>query len=167
MIVYNNYQIFYTKGKNMSFIVWDSSLSVGIDIIDEQHKQIIDSINKLDKVIKSRDSLDSYTDELQIVINDLINYTVIHFNFEEEMLEKANYQFFNAHKKAHDSFAGRVLKYQERLLAGEDVAKELVHELKTWLLNHIKREDKDYAKSVGKLINGQGWFKKFFSKLFG
>lgn len=149
----------------MAYFEWDSSLSIGIDIIDQQHKRIIDYINELDVVLSTKNF-----DQLKTIINELVDYTITHFAFEEEMMDKANYPFSSAHKKVHKVFTDRVASYQQRLKDGEDISNELMGELKIWLTNHIKKDDKDYSSVVFKVLNKQGWFgggirsalKKFF-----
>ena len=48
----------------MAYWVRDSSLRIGLDIIDEQHKRIIDYINDLDKILTSKNF-----DKLKDLIN--------------------------------------------------------------------------------------------------
>lgn len=151
----------------MAFMNWDPSLNIGIDIIDKQHQRIVEYINKLDHVVRGKEQSHSYMDDLQSVVNELVDYTITHFAFEEEMMQKANYQFFNAHKKVHDVFTSKVASHQEKLKNGEDISKELMSELKTWLINHIKRDDRDYKEPVSKALNNRGWIKTMFTKVFG
>lgn len=149
----------------MAYFEWDSSLSIGIDIIDEQHKRIIDYINELDLFLSNKNfdssfvaNSVSFKEKLKNIINELVDYTITHFAFEEDMMEKANYPFLSSHKKVHTIFTDRVANYQKRFIAGEDISQELLAELKTWLVNHIKKDDKDYSSVVFKTLNKKGWF---------
>ncbi|MEK7434466.1 MAG: bacteriohemerythrin [Cyanobacteriota bacterium] len=160
----------------MSYIRWDSSLSIGIDIIDDQHKQIIDYINELESILGNEKfdksfiaNSDILKNKIKSVLDNLINYTVSHFAFEEDLLEKANYSFLDAHKKIHNSFIAKVTNYHERFIKGEDISSELLSALKMWLISHIKKEDKDYASSVSKDLNKKtgGWFSSAIRKFFG
>jgi len=146
----------------MAYFVWDPSLNIGVDVIDEQHKRIVDYINTLEVVQR-----DKNVEKLNQVMSELADYTLTHFIFEEELLEKANYPFISAHKKVHEAFKNRVSSYQERLKNGEDVSKEVLSELRIWLTNHIKKDDKDYSSYVIKILKKANWITDSIKKLFG
>ncbi len=82
------------------------------------------------------------------VIDELIDYTLSHFAFEEELMEEAGYPFSLAHKRVHEVFGKRVGEYRLRFQAGEDVCDELRSMLSRWLFNHIRGDDQAYAPQV-------------------
>lgn len=156
----------------MAHIIWSNDLSVGIEIIDSQHKRIVDYLNELDdaRLKHSREVVGG-------VIEDLIDYTQSHFGFEETLMEEAGYPYVNAHKKIHELFIRRINEYHDRFKLGDDVTEELHRTLTNWLVNHIKREDNDYSSVVqvhtarGKVDlepETSGWLggalKRFFGK---
>jgi hemerythrin len=122
---------------------WSSDLEIGISVIDSQHQRIVDYINKVEEA-----HLNNSPAEVLDVLEELVDYTVSHFAFEETLLEEAGYPFIKAHKKVHELFTRRVVEYQNAAKAGGDVTVELLHTLKSWLVNHIKHDDKDYSKLV-------------------
>lgn len=124
-------------------IEWASELNTGIDVIDSQHKRILDYINLLKHAIELRDHL-----EVGKVLDELVDYTMSHFAFEESLQLEAGYKLAKPHKAIHDVFTQRVATYQQRHNAGEDVSEQLYSMLATWLLHHIKREDMAYVSSV-------------------
>ena len=128
-------------------ITWDSRLDTGIDVIDAQHKRIVDYINDLEIAKIKGDKV--LTME---VIEQLIDYTQSHFGFEESMLEEAGYKFLKPHKKVHELFIKRVTEFTMRAAKGEDIADELHLMLSKWLINHIASEDRDYADAVKKMV---------------
>ncbi len=133
-------------------IIWESKLDTGIDVIDAQHRRIVDYINDLE-VAKARMDKRLVND----VIEQLIDYTQSHFGFEEEMLEEAGYKFLKPHRKVHELFIRRVTDFTMRAAKGEDVADELHSMLSKWLLNHIANEDRDYADAVLHMLgDGKG-----------
>jgi hemerythrin len=147
-------------------LVWTPDLNTGIDVIDKQHKRIVDYINQLHDASISGQQHEAIGE----VIDELVDYTLSHFAFEESMQEEANYPFYKAHKKVHDLFVKRVSSYQERFKQGDDVSEDLNNMLVTWLFNHIKRDDADYVASVKANLEEHGFTEKkkgFFSKLFG
>ncbi len=146
----------------MTKLVWTDQLSVGIDVIDQQHRRIVEYINQLDDALTFGHS----RQEIGNLINDLVDYTMSHFGFEESLQEEAGYQFLVSHKKVHELFAQRVTEYQTRFEKGEDVCKGLNSLLVTWLFNHIKRDDADYVESVKAYLQKKEK-KGFLNRLFG
>ena len=146
----------------MPKFVWTDQLSIGIDVIDQQHRRIVEYINQLDDARSSGHS----REEIGNLINALADYTISHFGFEESLQEEANYPFSRSHKKVHELFTARVSEFQARFEKGEDVGKGLNSPLVTWLFNHIKRDDADYVESVKAYLE-QEQKKGFFGRLFG
>ena len=132
----------------MPHIEWTDDLNTNISVIDSQHRRIVDFINQLYDAQANHNK--ALADE---VISDLVDYTISHFSFEENILEQANYPFVEPHKKVHQLFIKKVNQFVERSQAGEDVTDELLIVLKRWLINHIKTEDHDYVDSVGRNLS--------------
>lgn len=145
----------------MSFMVWDDSLNTGIDVIDDQHKGIVGFINDLHDAATTGDR-----DKVSTVLGGLINYTVSHFAFEEDMLEQHNYALIGAHKKVHEAFINRINKYKDDHDKGKNVALALSGELQIWLSSHIKNEDADYVNSVDIKPPSGGLLGKMMKKFF-
>ncbi|ACR13937.1 bacteriohemerythrin [Teredinibacter turnerae] len=124
-------------------ITWNSELELGIPVIDSQHRRIVEYINA---VYHARNT--HSLEEIVEVLDELVDYTLSHFAFEENLMEEAGYPFLNAHKKVHRLFARRVGSFQQRVKTGEDITEELLHVLKAWLINHIKCDDRDYSEVV-------------------
>lgn len=128
-------------------IEWTNDLNTGIDVIDSQHKRIVDYINNLENAIKQQDRL-----SVGRVLDELVDYTMSHFAFEENLQEEARYQLAKPHKAVHDLFVKRIATYQQRHKTGEDVAEQLLGMLGTWLVHHIKRDDMAYVSEVSSNI---------------
>jgi hemerythrin len=110
-------------------------------------------------------------DEISWLLNELVDYTISHFGFEESLQEEAKYPFLTSHKKVHELFTKRIADFQQRAERGEDVIKGLNSLLVTWLFNHIKRDDNDYVESVkAYLAQKQDFVERkrgLFARLFG
>ena len=150
----------------MSKFVWTEQLNIGIDVIDQQHRRIVEYINQLDDARTNGLS----QDEIIWLMNELVDYTISHFGFEESLQEDAKYPFINAHKKVHELFTKRIAEYQIKAERGEDVTKALNSLLVTWLFNHIKRDDSDYVETVKAHLQKQSGVtekkKSLFARLF-
>mgnify|MGYP001766199425 CR=1 FL=1 len=149
-------------------INWSVDLDTGIEVIDHQHRQIVDFINQLEVVNTTHDKA-----KLKEVVDACVDYTLSHFAFEESLQEEAGYKYCKPHKKVHELFTRKVAEYQQRVDLGEDVGNELHGMLARWLVNHIKRDDADYVASVkANMVDiikekeekqeTKGWFSRFF-----
>jgi hemerythrin len=147
----------------MTYISWTSDLDTGIGVIDNQHRRIVEYINQLDDVAKHPDKM-----KVAEVLDELVDYTLSHFTFEESLMEEAGYPFIKAHKKVHELFAKRIANYVQRFRMDEDITEELIHTLKAWLINHIRNDDNDYSEIVRTNMNTidsrkkESWLRKLF-----
>ena len=73
------------------------------------------------------------------VLDELVDYTISHFAFEESLQEECGYQHAKPHQAVHEMFVKRVAKFQEKHYAGEDVALQLHAMLSTWLAHLMER----------------------------
>jgi hemerythrin len=148
-------------------ILWTDDLNTGIDVIDKQHRRIVDYINDLELAKAKQDR-----ETVGKVLDELVDYTLSHFAFEESLQEEAGYKYCKPHKKVHDLFVRRVNDYLERFRLGDDIVDEIHHMLTSWLINHIRRDDADYVSAVRANMIGiisekeknkdEGWFRRFF-----
>ncbi len=152
----------------MAHLKWTKDLNTGIDVIDGQHRQIVEYINKMDDAKITRNDV-----VIRKVIRDTVEYTISHFGFEESLIEEAGYEFIRPHKKVHELFIKRVSEYKDRFENGEDVADELHGLLSRWLFSHIKNDDAAYVPTVKASLKNQssekksGFLKRSLKKFFG
>lgn len=147
---------------------WSPNYNTGIDVIDDQHKRILDYINEIDDAKESGDKC-----RIKNVIDNIIDYTQSHFTFEESLQEEANYKYRVPHKRVHDLFMKKVELYRDRFEMGHTIEDELQEILAKWLINHIQHDDADYVGAVKENMlgiirekekkRGKNWFARFFS----
>ena len=147
---------------------WNESYNIGIDVIDKQHRQILDYINALEEIRGA-----GQHDRIKEVLNDLIDYTQSHFSFEENLLEQVSYQYLPSHRGIHELFVKRLNDYRLKFEKGESIENDLYRLLSKWLINHIQHDDQDYVDAVRDNMlsylraqeskKGKGWFARFFS----
>ncbi|MHA2024260.1 MAG: bacteriohemerythrin [Candidatus Thorarchaeota archaeon] len=124
----------------MTEIQWDDSLSVNVELIDEQHKMLIQRIKDLsDAVSSSRGAV-----EISKTLGFMIDYTDFHFSTEERHMTDLGYPGYDIHKKQHVEFKSTldemVMEFEEdgaTAQLGEWVNNYLIN----WLVNHIKSID--------------------------
>ena len=122
---------------------WNSSLATGVKIIDQQHKQLVDMINKLYTAMKNGQG----KSVVQKLLDDLAAYTVRHFETEEKYFEQFGYPETAAHKKIHADLKATVVDFVDKFKSGKaDVSMELMNFLRDWLAGHIQKTDMRYAR---------------------
>jgi hemerythrin-like metal-binding protein len=126
----------------MALIEWSDTLSVGIQTIDEQHKQLVAIINELHDAMMARQS----REVLGTTFDRLVAYTEYHFGEEAKLFEKHGYAETREHLAAHDALTGRVRELNAEFKEGNAaISMELMDFLRDWLRNHIIGTDKKYA----------------------
>jgi hemerythrin len=130
--------------KHKEVVTWSASYSVGIKIIDDQHKGLLDFVNDL-----FNHSSGNEREELlyfKEVIHTVIDYIKQHFSTEEKLLTGINYPHFVDHKKAHDEMTLEVIKSAKDFELGKRLVLErFAYYLKDWILTHIAVMDKQYV----------------------
>ncbi|AGC68546.1 hemerythrin-like metal-binding protein [Thermoclostridium stercorarium subsp. stercorarium DSM 8532] len=125
---------------------WNENYRTGIEVVDEQHKKLIDIGAKLEDMLYAGDSLDYY-DYIMETINELKDYADYHFTFEEKLMREHDYPELEEHRMEHLYFIKRIDR-----LAMEDidsrqvsVISETLDFLARWLFSHILNSDMKYA----------------------
>lgn len=122
---------------------WDSKIMLGIKSIDDQHKVLVDLINDLHRAMKTR-SLNNVA-SAGAILDELVRYTETHFKYEEGLFKKHNYAATDEHMKIHRKLVAEVVDFQQNFKTGKaTLSVELMDFLKSWLNDHIRKEDKKY-----------------------
>ena len=129
----------------MTEIEWDDSLSVGVDLIDEQHKMLIQRIKDLSEAVGSSRG----RGQIGKTLGFMIDYTEFHFSTEEKHMTKLGYPDFDIHKQQHEEFKSTLSHMVEEF--EEDGATAGLNEgvntfLINWLVKHIKSIDSKFGK---------------------
>lgn len=123
----------------MVFIDWSESMSVGVPLVDRDHKVLVSLLNNFHESTTpgSNDKI------IEQTLKTLSDYIVYHFAREEEVMKACHYPDHEAHKKLHDSLVEQVTSISLRFFENkEDISKEdLLDFLKEWLVNHILKQD--------------------------
>ena len=128
----------------MNKIEWTNNLSVGVDIIDDQHKQWIKHYNNAVEAIQARHEVVQISESLKF----LAEYTEVHFATEEKAMEIDGYPGLEEHKAKHNALRKRLSAISEEFIedGATDVLSESVERfLGNWLILHIENVDKRYA----------------------
>ena len=119
----------------------------GIEIIDEEHKELFRIIEEVHEVIADDVRADKY-DEITGLLEELRNYTKSHFKDEEEYMESIQYKGLEAQRVAHELFCNRLdeMDLDEIDAHQEETLEELIAFLLEWLVTHIMQMDKKISR---------------------
>ncbi len=126
----------------MSLLKWTKALEVGIEAIDVQHGWLLDAMNELSHYILRGQDKQGFIDAAE-KIND---YVVYHFEAEERLMQKSNFQGMEAHVREHKKFAAAAASFTaENFKSSPQKSHELLIYLQGWLVDHIMGTDMIFA----------------------
>jgi hemerythrin len=121
---------------------WNDAYSVNLTTIDAQHKRLFRLAADLHRAMLAG----AVKASLFQLLEDLVQYTVVHFAYEERLMQQAGYPEFAAHKAQHDYLAQRVREFQKDFEEGRIATGiTLLQFLKEWMQDHIMESDHKYA----------------------
>jgi hemerythrin len=128
----------------MAIFEWSDSLSIGIQEIDNQHKELIKKLNELAEYIQQKKG----KDKIGLTLRFMRDYSKIHFSTEEEYMIKYEYPGLDQQKNEHEKFkvtAERLIGDIEKEKDMEIFASQVQRFLIDWLILHIKTVDKKFG----------------------
>ena len=135
----------------MAKIQWDESLSIGVNLIDEQHKMLLQRLNDLSVAIEMSHGVEKIVKTLDF----MVDYTDFHFSDEEKQMTLHEYPGLEYQQKQHEEFKNKLKQIVEDFEeegATQDLATSINVFLYNWLVNHIKGVDHKY----GEFLNEKG-----------
>ena len=131
------------------FVVWEARYTLGISVIDDQHKELLNLTNELFSACRQGNEVEAIFKE---VIHKSVEYVKFHFSTEEKILEQINYPEISAHKKEHEGFIIKVIADVKSFESGKSfVPNAFARYLREWILAHIAVSDKKYAEYAMRL----------------
>ncbi len=126
----------------IEYLKWNESCSTGVDKFDDQHKKLLELLNRLLGSIKESEE----TSGMGSLLKELLSFAVSHFDDEEDVLKRFGYEHFDEHKKEHDKIklmVGRL--YQNYLAGNKPETIEILEVITRWFENHLKHTDMKYS----------------------
>lgn len=123
-------------------IQWRESLSIGVETIDNQHKELLQRFDRLLEACQGGSGID----ELKQLLSFLEEYVLTHFRAEEAIQILHRYPAYEAHRAEHQYFIQQLNKLkaetQQEGISTHHVV-ETNNMLLKWLLNHISKVDRE------------------------
>jgi hemerythrin len=125
-------------------ITWNEKYAIGIELIDNQHKELVSLTNELFRACVDGEK------ELMLVFKEtmgrMVEYVRFHFGAEQELMLRIKYPDYQEHKKQHDTLVRNILGAVKEYNDGKKfVPNHFVRTLTDWILSHIAHYDKLYA----------------------
>ena len=125
-------------------ISWSENYSTGIELVDNQHKELVNLTNELYRACRSGSS------RAEAVFKDamsrMVDYVRFHFSTEQMIFDLIKYPDAKEHKKQHDTMVMNILDAVKEFSKGSKfVPHNFVRTLKDWILSHIAVYDKAYS----------------------
>ena len=126
----------------MALMTWTDKLSVGVGVIDDDHKKLVGMVNELYDAMQAGHG----KEKLGRILDELVKYTKFHFAREEKFFAETGYPAAGPHKQQHEALTRQVLDVQKKYNAGATatLSVDVMQFLKNWLITHIQGSDQSY-----------------------
>jgi hemerythrin len=132
-------------------VQWKKEMSVGVDIIDADHKAFFDLVNLIQTCSFDENNV-ALKENILIIescLGILAEYVAGHFYREEKAMRMVNFPYTSEHKHKHEMFKGKAHEFIKAYGDGfYDILKDLPELVNKWLTGHIMVEDKRYEKWI-------------------
>jgi hemerythrin len=130
-------------------VKWNDKYMLGIDEIDKQHKHLFEIASEVGGLTKDiGNSIDCY-DEYMVILKELIEYTIYHFDYEEKVMKANNYNEddFIVHQFEHKMFVKKLEKFAEEDFDENQYENinNMLEFLVNWITHHILETDIKYC----------------------
>jgi hemerythrin-like metal-binding protein len=124
-------------------VKWNNSLAIGIEAIDNQHKQIFEYLLAIENSVAKRDPWHI----LRFLLSQMAEYMKFHLAVEEAMLEIVRYPQRAEHGQAHAKIMEQIAEL-EKQLQKTGSGTDLVNFFEDWFIRHVLADDRQYAAYV-------------------
>jgi len=134
---------------------WEKFYETGIEDVDKQHHKLVDLINKFGDLL-AQDTL--IYDDIKIIFKDLADYTVYHFEDEENGMIEAGLdaRHLKQHKDEHAQFLEEVTSLYSNISQDNlETSRHLLEFLVNWLAFHILGLDQIMAQQMRDIKSGK------------
>lgn len=129
-------------------IEFDDNLITKNDLIDSQHRELI---NRIKQFVDSCESGAGKVKAIQM-LDYLAEYTDFHFSAEEKLQEEVGYPGLKEHRAKHEEFKQNLKELEDFLEESEGPTDAFVEQVKKnvvdWLFQHIKAFDRSVAEYI-------------------
>jgi len=135
----------------METFAWSDRFLTGEGIVDSEHRELVRIINW----VGSLHAKDAQSEDIEKVLEELVQYAVVHFSHEEELMAQAGCdpRHVELHQRIHRDFAKQITNMRQ-VKAGNSDTEFLLRFLTNWLAYHILGTDQAMARQVQNIRRG-------------
>lgn len=126
----------------MTMISWDDTAILNVEEMDSQHQRLFALVNSLHQAMVSPQGGGA----LSRALEELVNFTRIHFTTEEALMTRHAYPDYEKHREEHQALLQDVGQLLQRFRNGDVLIPFAIElDLEAWALKHIETSDKPLA----------------------
>lgn len=125
--------------ERVTVLRWQSAMQLGIPAIDADHKKLVGLLNCLHYTVMAGDDWCGVAG----VLDQLVDYTEVHFAREEQLMERSDYPDFAAHQAGHRRLAEMMRKRRQAFRDSPETfdMDGFYDFVSGWLLHHVLGDD--------------------------
>ena len=139
----------------MTLMLWSKHFETGIEVIDTQHRQLVDLINGVAPHLA--ESGEATLADSRPLLDDLAQYAVMHFRTEESLMRAGGIDpgYLAGHVQTHAAFVDEVGQMIQASHSAVPLSgTQLLRFLTSWLTFHILAEDQKMARQLREIASG-------------
>jgi hemerythrin len=121
---------------------------IGVPFIDEQHAKLFEIAERAYQLLSNEYIPDKY-DGIVTILQELTDYTRMHFADEEAYMESIGYKKMFSQKIDHDEFVHKLEEIDLQKIDDnqEESILNILNYLNDWLVHHILEKDKQIVEA--------------------
>lgn len=129
------------------FLIWRDDWLLGIEMMDEQHLQLTESLNDLHNfLVKDNNRPRAGIGQLCQRLFQMMEMTRRHFQDEEMLMQVLSYPGWGDHHREHILLLAELQECVREIEAGRrPFTVETLKALKYWLIDHVLNSDREFA----------------------
>ena len=128
-------------------VVWKPEYNLGIPIVDEQHRGVVSTTNSFYYGIHSKHG----ESILKPIVDMLYDYTYLHFEVEEDLLEQCKFPDVKHHHGLHSELKDTLHEVGRESVLHKDPY-QFMEFLKKWWIDHICDKDRVFRDHLVKTL---------------
>ncbi len=128
---------------------WTDALLINHEKIDNQHKELINRLNKVYTAISEEQG----SAAIEEMLDFLANYVIEHFQEEERQMDRYQYPEAQKHKGEHVAFIDDFERLKKKYEVSDNkyqATLDIYSMCALWLQNHITKVDKKLGQFLAK-----------------
>ncbi|OGT80993.1 MAG: hypothetical protein A3J35_00060 [Gammaproteobacteria bacterium RIFCSPLOWO2_02_FULL_52_10] len=122
----------------MQYLDWKSEYKSGLECIDYEHKQLVNTINAVCENLAGKDAVEEVLEQLGLLYEKITT----HFALEEKLMQEQQYHLYHGHKAQHAQLLENIRTMMDAYEDGscDTCNKSLDECLISWFSQHFQTE---------------------------